>query len=128
MAILTEQYEPDILIKLRDKYFFQSLRTYNIDFESSVLDIEVIKDKLYSAAEIRDIIKNNIQCDNVDVKVDDAYNVIVAKQYGPSINLCSVIKIHTSGDIVVGPYMVDSGHGVHNSGKIANSRYVHLKR
>lgn len=123
MAILSGEYEPDILIKLRDKYFFQLLRAYNVDFESSVLDIEVIKDKLYSAAEIRDIIKNNIKCDNVDVKVDDAYNVMVAKQYGPSINLCSVIKIHTSGDIVRGPYIVDSGHGIHNSGKLVNSRY-----
>lgn len=74
------------------------------EFVAEVSGIEILRDKQYSPWEIMNIVYNSVHL--TKVMVDEDRNIMVYRHtHINDLHINHVLKIHTSGDVVVGPYI-----------------------
>lgn len=96
MAILSKDYEPQLdTIKLGEVFRLAIKNSYNIEFEKSIYDIELLRNRVYPINELYELIRGRV---NAMVTCDER-NIYIRKQYilrGHAV-LCTDITIHYFG-------------------------------
>ena len=102
MAILSGDYEPQLdTVPLCMRYFVNAKHAPP-EFVAEVSGIEILRDKQYSPWEIMNIVYNSVHL--TKVMVDEDRNIMVYRHiHINDLHINHVLKIHTSGDVVVGP-------------------------
>lgn len=85
MAILSEQYEPELkTIRLDQKYPIEASQYSNYGFVNHIKSIEVLEDKDYTVDELIDVVRNSFIIGCRYIKVDitaDTETIVIKKRY-----------------------------------------------
>lgn len=110
MSVLKSDYNPEVrTCPIHERYRYDIRNTYNIDFESNVLNIEILRDHEYTDKELSDFLAPQI-----NARVYPFHGcVVIRKLYRHEI--MTEIVIYLSDNIAFGPYIPVSGPVIGNS-------------
>ena len=119
MSVLKSDYNPEVrTCPIHERYRYEIRNAYNIDFESHVLNIEILADHKYTDKELADFLEPQI-----NARVYPFHGCVVIKKlykmaYVP--DMMTEIVIYLADNIAFGPYIPVTDGPTIGNGRISD--------